>query len=181
MPLPAIMKGSRGMVRGMDGRPTYPGGGGGSGGNPPGRGRSRGNIETLASGALRVRVYAGTDVLTGRELYLKQTVPAGPRARQRAERVLDELVRQVAEGRQPRTNASVRQLLARHLEVAAVEPRTRETLRCYVRKHIDPVIGDCAIGNLRAETLDSFYAQLRRCRDHCDGQSPVLHHTNGDH
>ena len=41
-------------------------------GNPPRqaweRARSWGNIETLASGSLRVRVYAGVDVLTGRDL-----------------------------------------------------------------------------------------------------------------
>jgi len=47
----------------------------------------------LASGSLRVRVYAGVDVLTGRDLYLKQTVSAGPRAAQRAEQARDDLIR----------------------------------------------------------------------------------------
>jgi hypothetical protein len=60
-------------------------------GDPPVRVRPRGNIEALASGALRVRVYAGVDVLTGRELYLKQTVPAGRDAQRRAEQVRDQL------------------------------------------------------------------------------------------
>ncbi len=40
-------------------------------------GRSRGQIEMLPSGALRVRVYAGIDKVTGRRLYLDETVPAG--------------------------------------------------------------------------------------------------------
>jgi integrase len=171
------------MVRGMNGR----GGGayadvvGDLGGPSAGRVRPQGNIETLASGSLRVRVFAGTDVLTGQDLYLKQTVPAGPRARRRAQEVLDELVRQVRQGRQPRTNASVRQLVEKHLEVAAVERRGRDTLRGYARKHIAPLIGDRAIGSLTAEVLDCFYAELRRCRDHCDGRAGVVHASSGDH
>lgn len=78
---------------------------------------SAGNIEELASGSLRVRVYAGIDVLTGRKLYLKEVVAAGPSAWRRAEAVRDELIRQVEQGRSPRTNASLRQLIERHLQV----------------------------------------------------------------
>ena len=87
----------------------------GSGGTPSGRVCPRGKLEELSSGSLRVRVYAGIDVLTGRELYLKEVVPAGPDARARAEEVCRDLVRLVAEGRQPRTNASLGQLLEAHL------------------------------------------------------------------
>jgi integrase len=169
------------MVRGMVGRPTYPGGMRGSGGTPPGRVRPRGNIETLASGSLRVRVYAGVDVLTGRELYLKETVPAGPDAEQRAQQALDELLRQVREGRAPRTNASVRQLVERHIAVADLSPRGPVTLGGYLSRHIGPLIGDLPIGSVNAEVLDDFYAKLRRCRDHCDGRSRVLHAVDGDH
>lgn len=39
--------------------------------------RQRGRIEELRSGALRVSVYAGTDPLTGRRHYLRETIPAG--------------------------------------------------------------------------------------------------------
>ena len=79
----------------MGDRSIYPGGVRGSGGNPSGRPRARrprGNIEALASGSLRVRVYAGVDVVTGRDLYLKQTVPAGPDVFGEALRVQEELV-----------------------------------------------------------------------------------------
>ena len=38
------------------------------------RKRTRGSIETLPSGALRVAVYAGTDPLTGRRHYLREVV-----------------------------------------------------------------------------------------------------------
>lgn len=47
--------------------------------------RQRGEIETLASGALRVKVYAGVDPLSGRRHYLRETIPPGPKAEAAAE------------------------------------------------------------------------------------------------
>ena len=44
------------------------------------RARPRGNITPLPSGSLRVRVYAGTDSLTGKANYLTETVKPGPKA-----------------------------------------------------------------------------------------------------
>jgi hypothetical protein len=41
------------------------------------RTRQRGNVEELASGALRVRVYAGIDPVTKQPHYLRETIPAG--------------------------------------------------------------------------------------------------------
>jgi len=66
---------------------------------------------------LRVCAYAGVDVLTGRDFYLKCTVPFGPRAG-RVESVRGELLRRGADGRQPRPNASMAQLVDQHLSVA---------------------------------------------------------------
>ena len=84
------------------------------------------------------------------------------------------------EGRTPRTNASLRQLIERHLAVSEIEPRTKRTLEGYLRRHIVPVLGDRPIGGVNAEVLDALYAELRRCRFHCDGR-PVLHHVAGEH
>ena len=42
--------------------------------------RQRGSIETLPSGSLRVKVYAGYDPVSGRRHYLDEEVSAGPRA-----------------------------------------------------------------------------------------------------
>ena len=78
-----------------------------------GRTRARGNIETLRSGALRVRVYAGVDPFTGKRHYLTEVVPAGPRAEAEAESVRTRLVQEVALRRTSRTNASVEELLER--------------------------------------------------------------------
>ena len=51
----------------------------------PGRQRSRGTIDELPSGALRVRVYAGTDPVTGRRRDLVELIPPGPKAGKLAE------------------------------------------------------------------------------------------------
>jgi hypothetical protein len=114
------------MVRGMNGQAGadgYPGRMRGSGGPLLDACVHGGNIEQLASGSLRV--YAGVDVLTGRDLYLKQTIKAGPDAMVLAQRNLQEFNRLVQEGRQPKTNASLRLLVERHLEVADIERRAR--------------------------------------------------------
>ncbi len=73
-------------------------------------GRSRGQIEMLPSGALRVRVYAGIDKVTGRRLYLDETVPAGARARKEAEKARTRLLAMVDEKRNPRSRATADQL-----------------------------------------------------------------------
>jgi hypothetical protein len=67
----------------------------------------RGNFEVLRSGAIRVRVYAGKDPLTGQPHYLKETVPAGPDAVSIAEQVRTRLLNQVDEGRNPSTAAAI--------------------------------------------------------------------------
>ena len=41
-----------------------------------GRGRPHGTVGRLPSGSARVKVYAGVDRLTGRKLWLRETVPA---------------------------------------------------------------------------------------------------------
>jgi hypothetical protein len=47
--------------------------------------RTRGEIETLPSGSLRVKVYAGVDPLNGRRHYLSETIPPGPNAEKDAD------------------------------------------------------------------------------------------------
>jgi integrase len=44
------------------------------------RTRGRGSVVKLPSGALRVRVFAGYDPLTGRRHYLNELVDPGPSA-----------------------------------------------------------------------------------------------------
>jgi integrase len=59
-----------------------------------------------------------------------------------------------------------------------------QTLRGYKSKHkmhISPLIGTLPLSRLDIEVLDSFYAQLRTCRDHCRGRKYVQHRTTRPH
>lgn len=143
--------------------------------------RARGSIDELPSGALRVRVYAGVDPVTKRRHTLTEIVPAGPGADRRARAARDRLISQIEERRNPRTNATVNQLLERYLEQLDAAPRTKELYRGYVRKHIAPLIGSQKVSAVDAEILDSFYTELRRCRDHCTGRPKLKHRTTGKH
>jgi integrase len=134
------------------------------------RKRARGEIETLRSGSLRVRVYAGIDPVSKRKYYLTETVPAGPDAAKEAEKIRTRFLNQVDERRNPRTKATLNQLLDRWLEVVELEPTTRSGYVRKLNKHARPRIGEVQVGRLDVETLESFYALLRRCRQHCDGR-----------
>jgi integrase len=147
------------------------------------RRRQKGRIEVLPSGALRVVVYAGVDPISKRRHYLTETIPApGPsRAEQReaeklADKVLRRLLSEVDEKRNPRTKATVNQLIARWLKVARIEPSTRRGYLTKINKHIKPLLGSLSVGRLDAEVIDSFYAELARCRDHCDKRPYVERH-----
>lgn len=58
----------------------------------------------------------------------------------RAEAVWRDLIELVSEGRQPRTNASLAQLLEKHLESSQVQRRESGDRQSYITKHIVPVI-----------------------------------------
>lgn len=132
------------------------------------RKRPRGSIDQLPSGAFRVRVYAGVDPLTNRQHYLTEVIEPGPKAAALAEKARTRLLNQVDERRHPRTNATLARLLERHLSMVRVAPSTLKGYRAYAEKHILPLIGGRKAGELDADVLDSFYAELRRCQEHCD-------------
>jgi integrase len=122
------------------------------------RKRVRGEIETLPSGPLRVRVYAGVDPVSKKRHYLVETVAAGSTAAKDAEKVRTRLLNQVDERRNPRTRATLNQLLDRWLEVAELEPTTRSGYVRKLDKHVRPVLGGVQVGRLDAETLEQFNA-----------------------
>src|SRR5947199_7188931 len=113
-----------------------------------GRSRARGGIDELPSGAIRVRVYAGTDPLTGRRLDLTEVVPAGPAAWDEAEATRARFLQEIAERRNPRTNATVSELLTRYLDQLGGAPGTRKLYRGHVRNHIGPCLGHLKVGRL---------------------------------
>jgi hypothetical protein len=80
----------------------------------------RGSMETLPSGSLRVKVYAGYDPVSGLRHYVDEVVPARLRAASGTEKARTRLLHEVDEQR--KTRATVNQLL---LETLDVEPTTR--------------------------------------------------------
>jgi len=140
------------------------------------RERPRGSIDVLPSGALRVRLYAGQDPLTKKRHTLTKTIPAGPGAQKQAEAALDQMQREVGDRTAPRTSATVDQLLERYLDQFSGGENTLELYRGHVRNHISPLIGHLKVGQLGPEALDSFYAELRRCRAHCGGKRRLVDH-----
>jgi hypothetical protein len=48
---------------------------------------------------------------------------------------------------------------------------------------VEPLIGHVKVGNLDADVIDSFYAELRRCRVHCSGKArrQLDHRTKRPH
>jgi integrase len=142
---------------------------------------ARGVIDVRPSGALRVRVDAGIDPLTGKRHRLVEHVPADtPNMEAVAEQVRIRLVNQVNERRHPRTNATVSQLLDRYLDAFDGAFSTVKNYRSHRKNHVEPFIGSVRVGALDADILDSLYAELRRCRSHCTGPF-VEHRTDGDH
>jgi integrase len=141
----------------------------------------RGNIEARGGG-YRIRVYGGVDPVTRKEIYLKETIPAGPNAKRQAEKALTRLQNQVDERRAPRTSASLDQLLDRYFKVGLdVAPSTRRDYVSKANRHIRPVLGSTPIGRIDTHTLESLYADLRRCRDHCRGKKYIQHRTEREH
>jgi hypothetical protein len=86
--------------------------------------RTAGEIEALPSGSLRVKLYAGLDPISKARVYLRETVTAGPDAEKQAEQVLIRFRHEVYERRHPRINATVEQLIERHLADAKLGFRT---------------------------------------------------------
>jgi len=125
---------------------------------------------------LRVRVYAGQDPVSGRRHDLVEVIPPGPKAATLAEAARTRFLNQVDEQRNPRTSASVDQLLDRCLETLDVGRNTRRAYTGYLRKHVRPFVGHLKAGALDVDALDSLYAELRRCRTHCDGRGRGTDH-----
>jgi integrase len=84
--------------------------------------KSPGHIEQLPSGSWRVKVYGGTDPLTGREIRLRKTCKT-----ERAALIeLGKLLEQAAAGRQPETTTTVAELMDQYGEVVDWDLSTRK-------------------------------------------------------
>ena len=91
------------------------------------------------------------------------------------------LAAQVDERRNPRTSATLDQLLDRYLATLDVGRTTHRMYAKYLEKHVRPFVGRLKAGAVGVEVLDSLYAELRRCRIHCTDGRGVDHRTPRDH
>jgi hypothetical protein len=111
--------------------------------------RSPGHIEQLPSGSWRVKVYGGTNPLTGREIRLRKTCKT-----ERAALIeLGKLLEQAEAGRQPETNATVAELIYQYAEVADWDLSTRKANEAYIRRVIKPALGHLQVRKIRAAGL----------------------------
>jgi integrase len=136
-----------------------------------------GHLESLPSGSFRVRVYLGTDPVTGKERRLKRTVKTEAKAAQE----LANLLAAADAGRSPEDSATLGLALDRYLEVADLGVSTRATHESYIRRIIRPVLGDVKLRRLGPDSLDALYAHLRRCSRLCGRLPKTEHHADGAH
>ena len=138
---------------------------------------SRGHIQRLPSGSFRVKVYAGTDPVTGKARLLRQTCPDEAAAHVALGRMLAE----ADGGRFPDRDATLGQALDRYLEVADLEVSTKEAHEGYIRRTIGPVLGDVKVRKLGADSLDALYTALKKCSRLCGRLPRIEHYAGGEH
>ena len=138
-----------------------------------------GSIERLPSGRWRAVVRAGRDPITKRYIKLTETCATEGAAIAARERMLA----QVDAGSHPDRAATVASLMVRWMDVVDHELSTAETTAGYVRRTINPALGDWTLRKLqhRVDILDRLYKHLGRCNVLCDGRPFIAHTTSKEH
>src|ERR1700751_2073979 len=133
-----------------------------------------GHLERLPSGAGRVKVSAGTDPRTGREIRLRRTC----KTERAAQIELGKLLEQAVAGRQPDSAVTVAQLLDQYVATAGWDVSTRESNLGYIRRTIKPALGSTQVRKVRGPLLDTLYARLMRCGNLACTGKPFTEHRN---
>ncbi|QHA05264.1 tyrosine-type recombinase/integrase [Streptomyces broussonetiae] len=127
--------------------------------------RQRGSIRPNGAG-FQVRVYAGRDPLTKKDVYLHEQADTEVEA----EKARTKLLRQVDENRHPKTQVTMSFLLDRWLGVAELDETSYERAEGIIRNYLKPAFGALRASKLTAEMLELFYARLRQCQEQCEGR-----------
>jgi site-specific recombinase XerD len=149
----------------------------------PGRKRRQRGSIVKRGNSYRVLVYAGTDPVTGKRVYLDESTTDEAEA----ERIRTRLLAQVDKQNQARTKGTLGYAIEEWLRVQELEQSTRETYEMYVRRYVNatvngkPGLGEEPMSKVSARVLEKLYAELRRCRARCDGRPGVDHRVEGDH
>ncbi|WP_246842778.1 tyrosine-type recombinase/integrase [Allokutzneria sp. NRRL B-24872] len=128
-------------------------------------------------------MYAGLDPVTGKRVYLRETIQGTDEAAQkRAQKKLNEFAVRVDKQRKTPSSVKLSYALDEWMRTSEIEDSTRKTYLGYIERTIKPALGTESVNKLSAHTLESFYTALRRCRIRCDG-TPFIeqHKKDGEH
>jgi integrase len=119
-----------------------------------------GSMRQRGENSWNLRVYAGRDAVTGRQISIERTVRGNKRE---ASKVLAAMVAEV--DRRPVASArkgTVAVLCREWLDQAApsFSPKTVETTRMYIEDPIVPMLGSLPVTKLTPADIDRFYRQL---------------------
>jgi hypothetical protein len=124
-----------------------------------------------------VKVYAGADPLTGREIRLRRTC----RTERAAQIELGKLLEQAVARRQPDSAVTVARLLDQYVPAAGWDVSTRVSNLGYIRRTIKPALGSAQVRRVRGPLLDTLYARLMRCGNlACTGKRFTEHRNIPD-
>ena len=137
--------------------------------------RAKGHIQQLPSGSLRVKAYAGTDPVTGKERLLREICPDYPSAIE----ALGRLLKQVEGHQAPERDAAFGRVLDLYLEVTELAATTRVTHESYIRRIIRPVLGDVKARKIGPDSLDALNVHLKRCSRICGRLGRTEHYADG--
>jgi len=138
--------------------------------------RERGYVRTRGN-SHQVLVFAGLDPVTGTRLYLSEST----RDEKKISEIKTRLLAKVDQQRNAATRATLAYTIDEWLEVHEIDDSTLDTYRGYIRRTIAPALGDVPISKIKAQTLEKFYAQLRRCSVRCNGKPFIEHLSDGPH
>jgi len=121
---------------------------------------AKGSIRKRGSGSFELRVYSGTDPVSGKRRWLTRTVRGN---RSDAVRELKALS----------AHANIAPAVGAHTTIAALldqwfargraswSPTTTRNLTSIVERHLKPGLGDILLGDLTTAIVDEFYGDLR--------------------
>ena len=121
-----------------------------------------------------MKVYAGIDPLTGREIRLRRTC----KTERAAQIELGKLLEQAVAGRQPDSAVTVAQLLDQYVATAGWDVSTRVSNLGYIRRTIKPALGSIQVRKVRGPLLDTLYVRLMRCGNLACTGKPFTEHRN---
>ncbi|HVC71273.1 MAG TPA: site-specific integrase [Acidimicrobiales bacterium] len=125
------------------------------------RPKGTGSVQELAPGKYRLRVFVGTDPVTGSPRQITRVVRA--KTQRQAQKLLDMLREEVAVVDPTGSTATVRTVVEEwlaHSEVRGRAPKTLHEARRSAETVIFPALGEVPLRDLSARHLDELYRRL---------------------